>query len=166
MDATRWAPDAGIQALVAGVGELTSGLCGDLLAAGYQAKSAPTGAVALAALDEAPYDLIFIDWGLPDGAGADLCHQIRARPQLAYLYVIVDHDDVRVGFQHGADALADDFMVVHEDHAQTVDHGDMIARRPPYRVLSLLAGERLVARAGEAHRVEPPRQGAWPHVTE
>ncbi|CAI7978008.1 PAS domain S-box protein [Frankia sp. Hr75.2] len=112
MDATRWVPDAGIQALVAGAGELMSGLCGDLLAAGYEARSAPTGAAALTTLGEAPYDLIFIDGGLPDCA--DLCRQIRARPQHTDLYITLV---VPAGEQTLPDGV-DDYLISPFDRLQ------------------------------------------------
>ncbi len=89
MDTTRWAPGPGIQALVAGEGDAMTEIALWLVAAGYGARSRATGTAALAALDAAPYDLIFVDWRLPDGSGTDLCRRIRAQPQHTDLYVII-----------------------------------------------------------------------------
>lgn len=73
---------------------------------GFQVTLCPTLAVARQALGEGLPDLVLLDWNLPDGAGADLCRELRARaPELPILLLTVrgDTDDVLAGFACGAD---------------------------------------------------------------
>jgi len=85
----RGEPEAGARVLLVGdsAAVVTGGSC--LVAAGYDARLERDGSAALAALDEAPFDLIIIDWQLPAGDGVELCRTIRAMPQHTDMYVIV-----------------------------------------------------------------------------
>jgi PleD family two-component response regulator len=68
---------AGVRVLLVGV-SLTAGTsCACLSAAGYDVQREQAGKAALAALDQAPFDLIIVDWELPDRDGDGLCQTSR-----------------------------------------------------------------------------------------
>lgn len=114
----RREPGAGVRVLLAGESAAVVAGRSCLSAAGYDARLERDGGAALAALDEAPFDLIIIDWQLPAGDGVGLCRAIRARPQHADLYVIVlipAHDHLP---GQALKAGADDYLVTPFEDVQ------------------------------------------------
>jgi two-component system, OmpR family, phosphate regulon response regulator PhoB len=75
---------------------------------GYQVDEAADGQEALTRIDEAPPDLVLLDWMLPVMSGIEVCRQIRRRHDTRDLPVILvtartdDQDAVR-GLNTGAD---------------------------------------------------------------
>ncbi|HET7218471.1 MAG TPA: response regulator [Vicinamibacterales bacterium] len=57
--------------------------------AGYRVDVASDGEAGLAALAAEPPDLVLLDLMLPKIAGLDVLRQIRARPELAHIPVLV-----------------------------------------------------------------------------
>lgn len=75
---------------------------------GYQVGIARNGTEALAALDQALYDLVLLDVMLPDVDGLQVCRQLRQRPDRAATKVILlsaksRETDLRQGYEAGAD---------------------------------------------------------------
>lgn len=60
-----------------------------LTAAGASVQVANDGAQGLQLLDEAPFDLVLLDLGMPGMNGYDTLLQVRKRPQLTDLPVII-----------------------------------------------------------------------------
>ncbi|MFT6398433.1 MAG: two-component system phosphate regulon response regulator PhoB [Bradymonadia bacterium] len=80
-----------------------------LQAAGYQTRTALTGAAALerARLDPVP-DLVLLDLMLPDIQGTDVCRILKSDPKTSHMFVVMvsalgDEIDRVVGFELGAD---------------------------------------------------------------
>jgi two-component system, OmpR family, phosphate regulon response regulator PhoB len=81
-------------------------------AAGYSVRVATTGAAADEALAEFRFDLVLLDWMLPEISGIELCRRIRQRPETANLPIIMltargeESDRIR-----GLSTGADDYVV-------------------------------------------------------
>jgi two-component system, OmpR family, phosphate regulon response regulator PhoB len=81
-------------------------------AAGYTVRVASTGAAAEEALADERFDLVLLDWMLPEVTGIELCRRIRQRPETKSLPVIMltargeEADRVR-----GLSTGADDYVV-------------------------------------------------------
>ena len=60
-----------------------------LAAAGYAVRCAHNGVEALEQALRQPPDLIITDWMMPLMGGGELCRQIRARPALAHIPILV-----------------------------------------------------------------------------
>jgi two-component system, OmpR family, phosphate regulon response regulator PhoB len=84
----------------------------NLEAAGYDVHVAMTGDAAEAALADQRFDLVLLDWMLPEIAGIELCRRIRQRPKTRNLPVIMltargeEADRIR-----GLSTGADDYVV-------------------------------------------------------
>ncbi|MEV6837091.1 response regulator transcription factor [Streptomyces sp. NPDC051133] len=69
-----------------------------------------TGAGALAEAEQAPYEVLLLDLGLPDMDGLDVARQLRARlPDLLIVVLTARTDDIDI--IAGLDAGADDYLV-------------------------------------------------------
>jgi len=75
---------------------------------GFQVSTARDGEEALTMIEEAPPDLVILDWMLPQVSGLEVCRQIRRKPDTRDLPVIMltargeEADRVR-GLEGGAD---------------------------------------------------------------
>lgn len=96
--------------------ELASALARGLRRQGHAVDLAETASDARLKLVSAAYDLVVLDWNLPDGAGVDVCEEIssgelelfsEARPRVLMLTARDDIDDRVMGL----DAGADDYLV-------------------------------------------------------
>ena len=73
---------------------------------GHTARWVMTGAAALSAAEQRPFDLALLDLGLPDMDGVDVCRRLRAAQPGCVLVVLTARDeeiDVVVGLEAGAD---------------------------------------------------------------
>jgi two-component system, OmpR family, phosphate regulon response regulator PhoB len=84
----------------------------NLEAAGYAVRSAMTGTAAEEALTEERFDLVVLDWMLPEISGIELCRRVRQRPETRNLPVLMltargeETDRIR-----GLSTGADDYVV-------------------------------------------------------
>jgi two-component system, OmpR family, phosphate regulon response regulator PhoB len=84
----------------------------NLEAAGYVVRAAMTGAAAEEALVEERFDLVLLDWMLPEISGIELCRRIRQRPETRHLAILMltargeEADRIR-----GLSTGADDYVV-------------------------------------------------------
>jgi DNA-binding response OmpR family regulator len=111
---------------------LGGGLRHALLANGYEASWAQTGAEALELAAAEPADLVLLDLKLPDQDGVEVCRRLRARyPALTIVMLTARREEIDVVV--GLDAGADDYLT------------------KPFRLAELLARLRAHTR-----RLEPP----------
>jgi DNA-binding response OmpR family regulator len=92
---------------------------------------------AVAALRTAEYDLLILDWALPDSTGVELCKQYRSmggsKPVLILTARGSSADKVA-----GLNAGADDFVVKPFDPDELVARAHALLRRPPVIADSVL----------------------------
>jgi two-component system alkaline phosphatase synthesis response regulator PhoP len=77
---------------------------------GYRVESAADGREAMAKIEALRPDLVFLDLSLPRLDGFQVCGQIKGRPDLRSIYVIIltargQQEDRTKGLQAGADAF-------------------------------------------------------------
>jgi two-component system cell cycle response regulator len=100
---------AGARVLVAEDSRVQATLtCRTLEGAGCSIRLEGNGEAALAALDEEQFDLLVTDWMMPDCDGLELCRAVRAREELAGLYLLFltsldDKEQVVEALSAGAD---------------------------------------------------------------
>lgn len=102
--------------LVEDESDLASAIARGLRRQGHAVDVAPTAGDAEAKLTVNSYDLVLLDWNLPDGSGIEICQDLTrgaievfgdSRPRVLMLTARDDVDD-RVA---GLDAGADDYLV-------------------------------------------------------
>lgn len=123
-----------------------------LVASGYDAIWAPTGADALSEFAAAPAALVLLDLGLPDADGLDVCRQIRSLDPAAIVIMVTARDeelDIVVGLDAGAvDYVTKPFTLA-----------ELLARvRAQLRQVE--PADRTAAEVGSL-RVEPGSRRAW-----
>ncbi|MCC2596036.1 response regulator transcription factor [Pusillimonas sp. MFBS29] len=94
-----------------------------LASAGHECTVFPTGNALLAALQrETPYDLLLIDWELPDINGLDIVRWVRAKLGYTIPVMLVTNRTLEEDLIQGLQAGADDYM------GKPVRKGELIAR--------------------------------------
>ncbi|UIJ46646.1 response regulator transcription factor [Sphingomonas cannabina] len=100
-----------------------------LAAAGHNCSIYRTGAALLAALRQNTFDLIVLDWNLPDAAGIALLRSIREAVSRATAIIMLtsraDKDDITAALHAGAD----DYVVKPESAAVIVARVEAVLRR-------------------------------------
>lgn len=76
---------------------------------GHDTAHVTSGAGALAALDEAAYDLLVLDIGLPDVNGFEICEQVRAQGVLAPIFILTARHQT-IDKVRALDIGADDYL--------------------------------------------------------
>ncbi len=103
---------------------------------GWELRTAETGAEALAALAEAPPDLVLVDMNLPDMTGLELHARAAADPKLAAAlqgarWVALSADDPPDTVRAAREAGFDDYWLKPIDVLQLqAGLRDMLASRP------------------------------------
>ena len=108
---------------------------GALREAGHAVVAAPDLETARNRLAEGGFQVVLLDWMLPDGSGPDLCRQMRRDGDTTPVLVLTARGGVEDRVE-GLDAGADDYL------------------RKPFAVAELLARVRALTRRGP--RVEEP----------
>jgi two-component system OmpR family response regulator len=88
---------------------------------GYVADIAVDGTTALAQAENIPYDVIVLDWMLPDIDGVRVCRELRARGVPIPIIMLTARGEVAERIT-GLDAGADDYIV------KPFDLGEFLAR--------------------------------------
>jgi two-component system response regulator MprA len=89
--------------------ELRRFLAGELEADGYATASAGTGQEALTRIRESPWDLVLLDWTLPDFSGVEVCRRMRASGLSTPVLMLTARDAVSERVE-ALDAGADDYL--------------------------------------------------------
>ena len=89
--------------------ELRRFLCQELVDDGHACHEASSGAQALNRLREETWDLVLLDWNLPDFSGVDLCRCLRQSSDWTPVLMLTAHDEVTERVQ-ALDAGADDYI--------------------------------------------------------
>ena len=89
--------------------ELREFLLGELAMEGYACEAAASGQAALQALRGQSWDLVLLDWGLPDFSGVEVCERLRATGVTTPVLMLTAHDDVAERVR-ALDAGADDYL--------------------------------------------------------
>lgn len=92
-----------------------------------EVSSAADGRSALAALDEAEFDLVLLDIGLPDGDGFEVLQRIRQRSNVPVVMLTArDGTDEKIrGLQLGAD----DYVTKPFNHRELIERVRAVLRR-------------------------------------
>jgi len=85
---------------------------------------------ALRALRTTEFDLLILDWALPDGTGIDLCKQYRATGGSKPILMLTARESSRDKVT-GLTAGADDYVVKPFDPDELVARAKALLRRPP-----------------------------------
>jgi two-component system cell cycle response regulator len=115
---------AGARILVAEDSRLQARItCGTLQEAGWSVRLEGDGLAALSALDEEKFDLLITDWMMPECTGLELCKAVRARDELAGLYLLfLTSLDEKEQIVEALSAGADDYL------SKPFHPGELLAR--------------------------------------
>ncbi len=89
--------------------ELRRFLASELQAEGYATSEAANGQGALVQIRETPWDLVILDWTLPDFSGVEVCRRLRSSGVTVPVLILTARDDVRERVE-ALDSGADDFI--------------------------------------------------------
>lgn len=89
--------------------ELRQFLREELIADGHACEDAARASQALNRLSTETWDLVLLDWTLPDFSGVDLCRHLRKAGDWTPVLMLTAHDDVAERVQ-ALDAGADDYL--------------------------------------------------------
>jgi len=89
--------------------ELRRFLCGELAFEGYSCGEAGSGQQALTLIRSEPWDLVLLDWSLPDFSGVEVCRRVRQANLAVPVLMLTARDDVRERVE-ALDSGADDYL--------------------------------------------------------
>jgi two-component system, OmpR family, response regulator MprA len=89
--------------------ELRRFLAGELAVEGYGVEVAGTGQEALTRIRAGAWDLVVLDWTLPDFSGVEVCRRMRSSGDTTPVLMLTARDDVRERVE-ALDAGADDYL--------------------------------------------------------
>ena len=89
--------------------DLRQFLSQELTADGHACSEAGSGAQALNCLRSERWDLVLLDWSLPDFSGVEVCRRMRRESISTPVLMLTAHDDVQERV-HALDAGADDYL--------------------------------------------------------
>ena len=89
--------------------ELRQFLHTELEIEGYACTEAASGQQALVQLRESRWDLLLLDWTLPDFSGVEICRRLRGSDDQTPVLMLTARDDVRERVE-ALDAGADDYL--------------------------------------------------------
>ena len=130
---------------------------------GYRVSVAIDGEEALLMADEAPPDLVLLDWMLPKAAGIEVCRRLRLRNETRNTPIVMltarDEESERV---RGLDTGADDYVTKPFSMSELLARIRAVMRRirPALADDKVMCGDIVMDRA--AHRVK--RRGREVHL--
>lgn len=109
--------------------EVIDFVCGTLASRGHVCSGYLSGDALLAALRRETFDLILLDWNLPDSSGTELLRSIRCAIARATAIIMLtsrsDKDDIAAALHAGAD----DYVVKPESAAVIAARVEAVLRR-------------------------------------
>lgn len=84
-------------------------LVGELSAEGYHCEVASTAQQALTSIRGGMWDLVVLDWGLPDFSGLEVCERMRSGNITTPVLMLTAHDDIPERVR-ALDSGADDYL--------------------------------------------------------
>lgn len=101
---------------------------------GYGVDVSPTATAGAALAEINDYDLMMVDWFLPDAAGLNLCQQLRDSNPSCVIMIISGERPAR-GVERSISAGADDFIAkpFRLSELKALIHARLRRRRPPAR---------------------------------
>lgn len=97
---------------------------------GYQVDVAYDGARGDQLLQQGHYDLLILDWMLPQRSGLEICHQLRSQGDTTPVLFLTAKDTVDDRVQ-GLDAGADDYLIKPFELRELLARVRALLRRPP-----------------------------------
>ena len=104
-------------------------LCGWLVDAGHQIEHAATGEAFLRCLDRSDFDLLILDWELPDMTGIDVLRIIRSTVNWHVPVLFVTQRDAESDIVEALSSGADDYMVKQASQAELLARVNALSRR-------------------------------------
>lgn len=98
--------------------------------AGHIVDGVENGAIAQWAISQRDYDLLILDWMLPEMSGLDLCRQYRQAGKTAPVLMLTAKDTTSEKVT-GLDAGADDYLVKPTDLFELLARVRALGRRSP-----------------------------------
>lgn len=123
--------------------------------AGYECRSFQQSQDLLAALREETFDLILVDWHLPDMDGDDVVRHLRSRHGLSLPIIFVTSRNLEEDLVEGLSAGADDYIV------KPLRPGELLAR-----VAALLRRAQPSSQDAQAFEIGPYAVDPVHHVIE
>lgn len=109
--------------------ELVASLQRALTREGYRVDTAHDGAMGEALTTQISYDLLILDWMLPQQSGLDICQHLRARGITTPVLFLTAKDTIDDRVQ-GLDAGADDYLVKPFELRELLARVRALLRRP------------------------------------
>ncbi len=106
---------------------------------GYEAVVVEDGAAALQQCDEGDYDLVVLDWMLPEVDGIQVCQRLRQRGDNIPILMLTARHEVSDRIT-GLDAGADDFLPKPFDLGELLARVRALGRRSPGHDSALRVG--------------------------
>lgn len=100
-----------------------------LQANGWVAETANTGRDGLQLLSQFSYDLVLLDWGLPDVVGIDICKFLRKSGSTVPIIFITAQDDID-STEAGLEAGGDDYIAKPFNERELMARVRSVMRRP------------------------------------
>lgn len=110
--------------------ELRGALCQILQREGYEIDLAENGQLGLALACEREYDLLILDWMLPQYSGVEICQRVRALGRVTPILFLTAKDTVDDRVM-GLDAGADDYLVKPFELRELLARVRALLRRSP-----------------------------------
>ena len=109
--------------------ELTGKLSDWLTKENHDVEIAGSGKDALQLLAHFQYDLIVLDWSLPDGTGIEVCRQFRAAGKQTPIIFLTGKGDIYAK-ETGLDSGADDYLIKPFEMRELAARMRSLLRRP------------------------------------
>jgi DNA-binding response OmpR family regulator len=137
-------------------------VCAYLSSPDYVVETASNGEDAECLLAVSSFDLIILDWMLPDTTGIEICRSFRARGGRAAILMLTSRSD-KFDKAAGLDAGADDYLVKPFDRVEFQARVRALLRRPEswsakvlkVRDVELDTANRKVVRGGKEIALRP-----------
>lgn len=108
---------------------VTTFVCDALAKAGHNCTSFRTSAALLAALRRDTFDLVLLDWNLPDGSGIELLRSVREAVSRAPAVIMLTNRSNKDDLASALQAGADDYIIKPESANVIVARVEAVLRR-------------------------------------